>query len=101
MAASELAVPQTAQLVRPCRPGRQGHDRWSRQVVPDPEVYLAARPARAAQPGWLLPRSDQRRPRPPDRLEVQADFQAPGAAAALAAHHPAAQAEQTGLLQVA
>jgi hypothetical protein len=101
--ASELAVQQAGPLVRPCRPGRQGHDRWSRQVVPDPEVDLAARPAPAAQPGWwLLPRSDQRRPRPPDRLEVQADFQAPGAAAAaLAAQRPAAQAEQPGLLQVA
>jgi hypothetical protein len=90
--ASELAVPQAGPLVSRCCPGRQADDRSSRPVVPDPEVCLAARPAPAAQLGWLPPRSDQRQPRLPDRLALQVGFQA--GAAAVPGYQPAAQPEE-------
>ena len=82
--ASELAVQREEPplgLVR--HPGRQAYDRWSRPVVPAREMLLAARSVAAAEPGSSLrPRSDQWPLPLPDRQELQAGSQAPGAAAA-------------------
>ena len=92
--ASELAVPPAAPLVRQCPPGRRADDRWSHPVLPEPAVCLAAQAAPAARLRWLLPPSDQRPPRLPDRLELRVGSQALGVAAAAPGYEPAAQPEQ-------
>ena len=91
---SELAVLQEVPLVRQWRPGRRAYHRWSHLVVLAPAVCLAARPAPVAQPGSLLRLSDQQPPQLPDRLELLAGFQEPGAAVAAPGYEPAAQPEQ-------
>jgi hypothetical protein len=92
--ASELAVLREVLVRRQCRPGRRAYHRWSHPVVLAPAVCLAARLAPVAQPGSLLRLSDQQPPQLPDRLELLAGFQEPGAAVAAPGYEPAAQPEQ-------
>jgi hypothetical protein len=93
--AFELAVQTEEPSVRRVhRPGPQAYAHWSRPVVLEPAVRLAALLAPAARLGWLLPPPDQQPLRLPDRQELQVGFQAPAAAAAAAGYDPAALPEQ-------
>ena len=81
--ASELAGQREAEAAKRHQ-GLLAPARQPRLAGPVAEACSAARAAAADQPGerpgWRLPRSDQRLPRPPGQLGYRAGFQARGAA---------------------